>query len=177
MSKTTAKNKTAVKLVTLITLSLFVFSTGMFMFPTSLSAQANDQTNDQTIDETPRSKLKTGTLKGFIYRRNVKRPFWGAQVLLTNTDTGMKFESNVTDGVGDYTVTDLPAGDYKMQIMARDRDYKIKTVDFQIKIMEGKTTTVSFALKKRCGFPIILGLEFCEILSIIATIAAVVAII
>jgi hypothetical protein len=114
----------------------------------------------------------TGNLKGFIYKKDGKTPRWGAQVLLEHGKNGKIFESNVTDAVGDYKLMDIPEGDYNVKILMKDKSYKVKTVDFKIKIMDGKTTRLSFALKKG-GLPLILGLKICQFIALIAGIAAV----
>ncbi len=98
----------------------------------------------------------TGNLKGFIYKANSKTPLWGAQVLLKDVKTGKLYESNVTDAVGDYKLLEVPAGDYMILILVKDKSYKIKKVDFLIKIVEGKTTHLSFSLKKSRGLLIFL---------------------
>jgi hypothetical protein len=113
----------------------------------------------------------TGKLKGFIYKANGRTPLWGAQVVLKNVKTGQIFESNVTDSVGDYKLMDIPEGDYQVKIFVKDKSYKVKTVDFLIKILEGKTTSISFSLKKYRKF-----LFFwinCRIFAFIAAIATV----
>jgi hypothetical protein len=111
-----------------------------------------------------------GNLKGFIYKRDGKTPLWGAQVLLKNVNTGKIFESNVTDAVGDYKLMDIPEGNYKLKILVNDKDYEVKTVDFIVKILNEKTSTLSFSLKKNCD-SLILGIPICKIYTIIAGLA------
>lgn len=113
-----------------------------------------------------------GNLKGFIYKRDGKTPLWGAQVLLKDMKTGKIFESNVTDGVGDYKFMDIPEGNYKIKILVKDKDYEVKTVDFLIKIFDGKTSTISFSLKKHRKF-LILGIPLCRIFAFIAGLATI----
>ncbi len=119
--------------ITLFTLSLFV----LCLMPSPGIAGAGDEETEGV-----------GHLKGFIYKKNGKTPLWGVQVLLKNVETGQVFESNVTDSIGDYEVREVPAGNYMVLLLRKDKDYKIKKVDFLIKIAEGKTTNISFALKK-----------------------------
>lgn len=114
----------------------------------------------------------TGNLKGFIYKRDGKTPLFGAQVLLKDVKTGKIFESNVTDGVGDYKFTDIPEGNYKVKILVKDKDYEVKTVDFMVKIFEGKTSTISFSLKKYRKF-LILGIPPCKIIALLASLATI----
>ena len=114
-----------------------------------------------------------GNLKGFVYKRDGKTPRWGAQVLLKSVTTGKLYESNVTDAIGDYQLTDIPAGDYQVFILVKNKTHKIKKIDFLVKILEGKTTSISFAVKKKRGF-FLIPLKFCEIVSIIAGIIAIV---
>ena len=109
-----------------------------------------------------------GCLKGFIYKSNGRTPLWNAQLLLKNVRSGRIFASNVTDAVGNYELTDIPKGNYKVKILVKNRYYKVKKVDFMIKIFAGKTTNVSFALKKYRKFPLILGLRFCKFFALVA---------
>jgi hypothetical protein len=92
-----------------------------------------------------------GHLRGFIYKPDGETPLFGAQVVLEDVETRRVFRSNVTDSTGDYEMLDIPAGHYMVHILSRNREYKVKTVDFLIKIRESKTTTISFSLKKSPG--------------------------
>ena len=118
------------------------------------------------------NSMGKGNLRGFIYKRDGKTPLWGAQVLLKDVKTGKIFESNVTDAVGDYKFTGIPGGNYKIKILVKDKDYEVKTVDFLRKIFDGKTSTISFSLKKYRKF-LILGIPLCKIFAIIAGLATV----
>lgn len=113
----------------------------------------------------------TGSLKGFIYKKDGKTPLWGVQVLLKDVDTGEIFESNVTDGLGDYKLRDVPSGMYQVLLLARDRAYKIKKVDFLIRVFAGKTSTISFSLKKPIR-PLLFFLRPCWIIAVLAGIFA-----
>lgn len=114
----------------------------------------------------------TGNLKGFIYKKKGKKPRWGVQVLLKNKETGQVFESNVTDAMGDYVVKDVPAGDYQILLLVKDKSYKIKKVDFQVKIFDGKTSSLSFALKKPGKF--LFFFLSCDIIAILAAAVAII---
>ncbi len=104
----------------------------------------------------------SGHLRGFIYKSDDKTPLWGAQVLLQDVKTRKVFRSNVTDSTGDYEVLNVPAGDYLVIILAKNKLYKVKRVDFLIKIFEEKTTTISFSLKKSVmGFLFFLLRPYC----------------
>ena len=100
------------------------------------------------IKNTVEYKPGCGHLRGFIFKPDGKTPLWGAQVVLQHIETRQVFRSNVTDSTGDYQVLDIPAGNYVVIILARDKIYNVKTVDFLIKIIAGKTSTISFSLKK-----------------------------
>jgi hypothetical protein len=128
-------------------------------FPHSLPASENN-----TVGK--------GNLKGFIYKRDGKTPLWGAQVLLKEVKTGKIFESNVTDAVGDYKCMDIPKGNYKIKILVKDKDYEVKTVDFLVKIFDGKTSTLSFSLKKSRKF-LIFGIPLCKVFAIIGALATI----
>jgi len=90
----------------------------------------------------------SGHLKGFIYKPNGKTPLWGAQVILQDVKNNLVFRSNVTDSTGDYKMLNIPAGDYRTLIVARARPYKVKKIDFLLKIRAEKTSTISFSLNK-----------------------------
>lgn len=94
------------------------------------------------------SNANFGQLRGFIYKPDGKTPLWGAQVVLQHVKSRRVFRSNVTDNTGDYQVIDVPAGDYLVLILSQNKSYKVKSVDFLIKIFAGKTTTISFSLNK-----------------------------
>lgn len=143
MKKITKKN------LTMIILSLFILVT--YVLPSGAAG--------------------TGQLKGFIYKKDGKTPLWGVQVLLKDTTTGAIFESNVTDAIGDYKLLDVPAGLYQALLLAKDRAYKIKKVDFLIRIFEGQTSTISFSLKKPAGFFPFLC-KPCNLVAILAAIFA-----
>lgn len=99
----------------------------------------------------------TGHLKGFIYKSDGRTPLWGGQVVLQDVKNNLVVRSNVTDSTGDYKLLNVPGGEYKVLIVAKSRPYKVKTIDFLIKIIAGKTTTISFSLQKA-----IKGLFFLE---------------
>lgn len=89
-----------------------------------------------------------GHLRGFIYKADGETPLWGAQVVLQQVETRQVFRSHVTDSTGDYELLDIPAGNYVILILTRNKIYNIKQIDFLIKIIAGKTSTISFSLKK-----------------------------
>lgn len=89
-----------------------------------------------------------GILRGFIYKSDNKTPIWGSQVIIQDIKTGQILESNVTDSTGDYKIEHVPPGDYNLLIWTKDRPYKTKKLGFLVKILAGKTTTLSFALKR-----------------------------
>lgn len=89
-----------------------------------------------------------GHMRGFIYKSDGKTPLWGAQVALQHVETRQVFRSNVTDSTGDYELLNIPAGNYVVLILTRKKIYHVKRVEFLIKIIAGKTSTISFSLKK-----------------------------
>lgn len=107
-----------------------------------------------------------GRLKGFIYKKDGKTPQWGIQVLLKNLETGDIFESNVTDAMGDYLVRDVPAGNYQVLLLRKDKPYKVKKADFQVKIAADKTSALSFSVKKSGKFLFFLAL--CDLFALLA---------
>jgi hypothetical protein len=116
----------------------------LFILP--LAGVANTSANtDTNRDE---YKPGCGHLWGFIYKPDGETPLFGAQVVLQDVETRRVFRSNVTDSTGDYKLLNIPAGNYVVHILSQDKAYKVKTVDFLIKIRERKTTTISFSLKK-----------------------------
>jgi hypothetical protein len=100
------------------------------------------------IKNTVEYKPGCGHLRGFIYKPDGETPLWGAQVVLQQVETRQVFRSNVTDSTGDYELLDIHAGNYVVIILTRNKVYNIKQVDFLIKIIAGKTSTISFSLKK-----------------------------
>lgn len=112
-----------------------------------------------------------GHLKGFIYKPDGKTPLWGAQVVLQDVKNDIVLRSNVTDATGDYKMLNVPAGDYRVLIVARAKPYKVKTIDFLMKITAGKTATISFSLQKSLKGLFFL-LEPCCLATIVAGTAA-----
>lgn len=112
-----------------------------------------------------------GHLKGFVYKPDGKTPLWGAQVILQDVKNNIVFRSNVTDSTGDYKMLNIPAGDYRVLIVARAKPYKVKTIDFLMKITARKTATISFSLQKSIKGLFFL-LEPCCLATIVAGTAA-----
>lgn len=104
--------------------------------------------NTSVIKKTDEYKPGCGHLRGFIYKSDGETPLWGAQVVLQHVETRQVFRGNVTDSTGDYELLNIPAGNYVVLILTRNKIYNIKQVDFLIKIIAGKTSTISFSLKK-----------------------------
>jgi hypothetical protein len=130
---------------------LFLF----FVVPITGSADA------PVIKNTVEYKPGCGHLRGFIYKPDGETPLWGAQVVLQQVKTRQVFRSNVTDSTGDYELLDIPAGNYVVLILTRNKIYNIKQVDFLIKIIAGKTSTISFSLKKSPSGLLLFLLEPC----------------
>ena len=110
-------------------------------------------------------QIKGGKLIGFIYKSDKKTPLKKAKVIIENIETTIRYESNETDEKGDYTIMDLPAGEYKVFLEVKDKEYRLKKLDFILKIEENKISNISFALKrstepfilKPYGIAIVLG--------------------
>ncbi|MCK4766267.1 MAG: carboxypeptidase regulatory-like domain-containing protein [Candidatus Aminicenantes bacterium] len=113
---------------------LIVLVFGIFLF-TAAAADENYLPN-------------SGHLKGFIYKKDGETPRWGAQVVLQDVENKLVFRSNVTDDTGDYELINVPVGDYKVMIVAMEKPYKVKNIDFLINILDNKTSFISFSLKK-----------------------------
>lgn len=112
------------------------------MFGTSLAVFAQDP------------GVQTGTLMGFIYKDDGKKPQKGAQIILEphpEKAEGQleKYESNMTEDDGSYRIDNLPAGVYKVLIRYKDKEYKVKKLDVILTIIAGKENIVSFSLKKQ----------------------------
>ena len=115
------------------------------------------------IKKTVEYKPGCGHLRGFIYKPDGETPLWGAQVVLQHMETRQVFRGNVTDSTGDYELLNVPAGNYVVLILTRNKVYNVKRVDFLIKIIAGKTSTISFSLKKsRSGLLLFLLEPCCE---------------
>jgi hypothetical protein len=130
---------------------LFLF----FMVPMA------DSADTPVIKKTDEYKPGCGHLRGFIYKSDGETPLWGAQVVLQDVKTRRVFRGNVTDSTGDYELLDIPAGNYVVLILTRNKVYNVKRVDFLIKIIAGKTSTISFSLKKSPGGLLFFLLEPC----------------
>jgi len=97
-----------------------------------------------------------GNLMGFLYKEDGKKPIKNAQVVITHRETKKEFKSNITDKNGDYKIMNLPAGEYQVNIRYKDKPYKVKRIDFYVRIFPGKTTFISFSLKKSYPIAIII---------------------
>jgi hypothetical protein len=126
---------------------LFLF----FLVPMAGSADQPTDENTVLSDETIEYEPGCGHLRGFIYKSDDKTPLWGAQVVLQEVETRQVFRSNVTDSTGDYELLNIPEGNYVVLILTRNKIYNVKSVDFLLKIFSGKTSTLSFSLKKSMG--------------------------
>jgi hypothetical protein len=144
-----------------------------FILPAAGIADTFDITDTKTIEYEP----GCGHLRGFIYKPDGETPLFGAQVVLEDVENRQVFRSNVTDSTGDYELLNIPAGNYLVHILSRDKEYKVKTVDFLIKIRERKTTTISFSLKKAPGGFLFFLLEPCCDAAVIAGTALTIALI
>jgi len=133
--------------------SLFVPWVVFLVFILPLTGMADTPVNVNTGTNTNSDEYEPGRghLRGFIYKPDGETPLFGAQVVLEDAKSRQVFRSNVTDSTGDYELLNIPAGNYVVHILSRDREYKVKTVDFLVKILERKTTTISFSLKKSGG--------------------------
>jgi len=123
------------------------------------------------IGESEEYAPNCGHLKGFVYKPDGETPLWGAQVILQDVKNNIVFRSNVTDSTGDYKMMNIPAGNYRVLIVARAKPYKVKTIDFLMKIIAGKTSTISFSLQKSIKGLFYL-LEPCCLATIVAGTAA-----
>jgi hypothetical protein len=97
-----------------------------------------------------------GKLIGFIYKSDKKTPMKDAKVILVNTEDATRYESNVTDDTGDYTIEGLPVGTYHVYLEINDKEFKIQKLDFLVRIEEGKTSYMSFSINKRFPFIVII---------------------
>ncbi len=68
----------------------------------------------------------------------------GAQIEIINAGTGITERSATSDGSGNFTVTQLPAGDYKLVVSAAGFS-KADVPDVKVNVTE--TTTVNVPLK------------------------------
>jgi hypothetical protein len=76
--------------------------------------------------------------------------------VITHLENKKEFKSNITDKNGDYKIMNLPAGEYQVNIRYKDKPYKVKRIDFYVRIFAGKTTFISFSLKKEYPIAIII---------------------
>ncbi len=97
-----------------------------------------------------------GNLMGFVYKEDGKKPIKNAQIIIVHLESKKEFKSNITDKNGDYKIMNLPAGEYQVNILYKDKPYKLKRIDFYVRIFSGKTTFISFSLKKAYPLAIII---------------------
>ncbi len=123
------------------------------------------------ISQVDESKL--GTMAGFVYGRDLKSPVKDAQITLTEVklekdgNSPRVYHSLVTDKKGDYKIEKIIPGNYKVTIRLRNNLYKIKKIDFLVTIMEGKTSYISFSLRRKSIPPlawIVTGTAICKVL-------------
>jgi len=118
------------------------FTLFALMFGTSLFISAQDPTP------------QTGTLMGFVYKDDGKKPMKGVQIILEPHPEKVEgqldqYESALTEDDGAYRIDNLPAGMYMVQIRHKDKEYKVKKLDVIVTITAQKENIVSFSLKKQ----------------------------
>ena len=116
---------------------------------------------------------KLGTMAGFVYGRDLKTPVKDVQIVLTEVklkdddNSPRVYQSEVTDKKGDYKIAEILPGNYKVTLRLRNNLYKVKKIDFLVTIMEGKTSYISFSLRRKSVPPlawIITGTAICKAL-------------
>jgi len=116
---------------------------------------------------------KLGTMAGFVYGRDLKTPVKDVQIVLTEVklkksdDSPRVYQSEVTDKKGDYKIAGILPGNYKVTLRLRNNLYKVKKIDFLVTIMEGKTSFISFSLRRKSVPPlawVITGTALCKVL-------------
>ena len=114
-----------------------------------------------------------GTMAGFVYGRDLKTPVKDVQIVLTEVkfekdDSSPRvYQSEVTDKKGDYKIAGILPGNYKVTLRLRNNLYKVKKIDFLVTIMEGKTSYISFSLRRKSIPPIawiVTGTAICKAL-------------
>ncbi len=121
---------------------LVVMTALVLMFGTSLAISAQDPATD------------LGTLMGFVYKDDGKKPLKGVKILLEPHPEKMpgqldEYESALTEDDGAYRIDNLPAGVYMVKIEHKDKEYKVKKLDIIVTIIPQKENIVSFSLKKQ----------------------------
>ncbi|MCK4889075.1 MAG: carboxypeptidase regulatory-like domain-containing protein [Candidatus Aminicenantes bacterium] len=116
---------------------------------------------------------KLGTIAGFVYGRDLKTPVKDVQIVLTEVklkkdeSSPRVYQSEVTNKKGDYKIAAIIPGNYKVTLRLRNNLYKIKKIDFLVTIMEGKTSYISYSLRRKSIPPIawiITGTAICKTL-------------
>lgn len=98
---------------------------------------------------TAQMEVSGGQLIGFVYKTDKTTPLQDARVILIKLSDQSRYESETTDEKGDYRITGLPAGTYNVYLEVKDKKYKIKKLDFIVKIQKNKMSFLSFAVNKR----------------------------
>jgi len=116
---------------------------------------------------------KLGTIAGFVYGRDMKNPVKDVQIVLTEVklkkdeSSPRVYQSEVTDKKGDYKIDGILPGNYKITLRLRNNLYKVKKIDFMVTIMEGKTSFISYSLRRKSIPPIawiVTGTAICKVL-------------
>ncbi len=147
------KNHKFNKYISFIAVTFFIFT----IFPFTGFGQ---------VDES-----QLGTMAGFVYGRDLKTPVKDAQIVLTevklkdDNNSPRVYQSEITEKKGDYKIEKIIPGNYKVTLRLRNNLYKIKKIDFLVTIMPGKTSFISFSLRKKSIPPIawvITGTAICK---------------
>ncbi len=116
---------------------------------------------------------KLGTIAGFVYGKDLKSPVKDVQIVLTEVklkkdeSSPRVYQSEVTDKKGDYKIDGILPGNYKITLRLRNNLYKVKKIDFMVTIMEGKTSFISYSLRRKSIPPIawiVTGTAICKVL-------------
>ncbi|MEN8155183.1 MAG: hypothetical protein ABFR75_14290 [Acidobacteriota bacterium] len=136
-----------------LTIFLFVFT----IIPFSAFTQENNP--------------EFGIIQGFVYAKDLKTPVRRAQIVLKeivdkkSNITPKVYQSNITGKTGSYQILDIEQGNYKVTIKLKNNLYKVKKIDFLITVLKGKTSYISFSLRKKALPPIawvITGTAICR---------------
>jgi len=95
---------------------------------------------------------ETGSIIGIVYKKDIKTPLKGCQVVLTTLEKDKnkqkQYKSEPSDDNGNYEIKNVPEGIYKAGLIIKSRNKPTKTLTI-VKIIQGKTLERSFFYKPR----------------------------
>ena len=87
---------------------------------------------------------ETGSIKGYIFKEDMRTPLENAVVKIRNTEDGLEKESTPTDDTGAYEFKDVKEGRYLLGVTTAGGNFNF---DYAIGIKANETAKLSMAVK------------------------------